>query len=112
MGSVEDAKDKKYKEIREETKKRVEIYRKEKCSYPSKHFVQFCRVSLCEYSVSLFSALGEKDSNFLVGIQNNVEGFDSSKLVKKVKETKDWDSEKTVCASSAAEMLQGLVKAL
>ncbi len=78
----------------------------------------FASITDIWYSVRVFAetisilALGATDSNFLVGILNNVEGFDSSKLVKKVKDTKDWDSEKTVCASSAAEMLQGLVKAL
>jgi len=86
VGSMDDTKEHKYKEIREEAKKRITVYKNEK-------------------------GLGPKDCDFIVGIQNNVEGFDKDKLVKKVKDHKEWDSTKTVCASNSAELLEGLLGA-
>ncbi|XP_063716881.1 uncharacterized protein LOC134844228 [Symsagittifera roscoffensis] len=87
VGSLDDQKERKYKEIREEAKKRIPLFRQDK-------------------------GLGAKDTNFIVGIQNNVEGLDKDKIVKKVKDHKEWDSSKTVCASNNKELLEGLVKAI
>ena len=58
------------------------------------------------------SGLGPKDCDFTVAIQNNVEGFDKDKLLKKVKEHKEWEPTKTLCASTSAELLEALVGSL
>jgi len=87
VGKLDDVKEHKYKEIREEVKKRIPTYRNEK-------------------------GLGPKDNNFLVGIENHVENFDEAKVVKKIKDHKEWDSTKTVCGATSAEMMQNLIKVL
>ncbi|XP_075246611.1 uncharacterized protein LOC142340082 [Convolutriloba macropyga] len=87
VGSLDDQKEKKYKEMRDEVKKRIATYKTEK-------------------------GLGPKDCDFTVAIQNNVEGFDKDKLLKKVKEHKEWEPTKTLCASTSAELLEALVGSL
>ena len=62
--------------------------------------------------IAFFPGLGPKDNPFYVAIQNNVEGFDSTKLAKKIKDDKICDHEKVVFAATPAEMLENLVKVL